>query len=91
MVFSVRLLTLDMLKILEFCQPGITLNDVKYYHEYINTRYLLQGKIVVTRYRINKRFYVGKVRSSQLLISGIPIPPAAQLLYDVLIKKWKWR
>jgi len=44
----------------------------------------LEGKVVVTRHRVNERFYGGKVSPSQLLKGGMPTPPAAQPLYDAL-------
>jgi lipid-binding SYLF domain-containing protein len=44
----------------------------------------LDGKVIVTRHRINENFYGQKVDSGALLSGGIPTPPAAQPLYDAL-------
>ncbi|KAG7342899.1 Las17-binding protein actin regulator [Nitzschia inconspicua] len=44
----------------------------------------LDGKIIVTRHRVNERFYGREVTGLQLLSGEIPSPPAARPLYDAL-------
>eukprot|EP00536_Pseudo-nitzschia_multiseries_P007121 jgi/Psemu1/255964/estExt_Genewise1Plus.C_1630015 len=44
----------------------------------------LDGKIIVTRNRVNERFYGREVTGQQILNGEIPSPPAARPLYDAL-------
>ena len=44
----------------------------------------LDGRLLVTRDRVNERFYGGAVSAHDLLSGGVPNPPAAQPLYDAL-------
>jgi lipid-binding SYLF domain-containing protein len=44
----------------------------------------LDGKVVVTRDRVNEKFYGGAVTGTEILQGIIPSPPAAQPLYDAL-------
>ena len=42
------------------------------------------GKVIVTRNRVNERFYGREVTGPQILNGEIPSPPAARPLYDAL-------
>eukprot|EP00569_Conticribra_weissflogii_P012653 CAMPEP_0171377778 /NCGR_PEP_ID=MMETSP0879-20121228/22101_1 /TAXON_ID=67004 /ORGANISM="Thalassiosira weissflogii, Strain CCMP1336" /LENGTH=568 /DNA_ID=CAMNT_0011888003 /DNA_START=122 /DNA_END=1824 /DNA_ORIENTATION=+ len=44
----------------------------------------LDGRIVVSRPRVNEKFYGRAVTSKELLSGEVPSPPAAQPLYDAL-------
>eukprot|EP00531_Pseudo-nitzschia_arenysensis_P018537 CAMPEP_0116135294 /NCGR_PEP_ID=MMETSP0329-20121206/11114_1 /TAXON_ID=697910 /ORGANISM="Pseudo-nitzschia arenysensis, Strain B593" /LENGTH=596 /DNA_ID=CAMNT_0003630085 /DNA_START=209 /DNA_END=1999 /DNA_ORIENTATION=- len=44
----------------------------------------LDGKVIVTRNRVNEKFYGREVTGQQLLNGEIPSPPAARPLYDAL-------
>jgi len=44
----------------------------------------LDGKVIVTRHRVNERFYGREVSGMELLSGSIPTPPAARPLYDAL-------
>ena len=44
----------------------------------------LDGRLLVTRDRVNERCYGGAVSAHALLSGGVPNPPAAQPLYDAL-------
>jgi SH3 domain-containing YSC84-like protein 1 len=44
----------------------------------------LDGKVIVTRNRVNERFYGQEVTGLQLLSGEIPSPPAARPLYEAL-------
>lgn len=44
----------------------------------------LDGKVIVTRNRVNERFYGREVSGMELLSGAIPTPPAARPLYDAL-------
>ena len=44
----------------------------------------LDGKVIVTRNRVNEKFYGREVTGSQILTGEIPSPPAARPLYDAL-------
>mmetsp|Transcript_14283 Transcript_14283/g.30262 ORF Transcript_14283/g.30262 Transcript_14283/m.30262 type:complete len:668 (-) Transcript_14283:278-2281(-) len=44
----------------------------------------LDGKMIVTRNRVNERFYGREVTGQQILNGEIPSPPAARPLYDAL-------
>jgi hypothetical protein len=44
----------------------------------------LDGRLLVTRDRVNERFYGGAVSAHDLLSGGVPNPRAAQPLYDAL-------
>jgi hypothetical protein len=44
----------------------------------------LDGKVIVTRSRVNERFYGREVSGMELLSGQIPTPPAARPLYDAL-------
>ena len=44
----------------------------------------LDGKVMVTRHRVNEKFYGYNVRARDLLNGEVPTPPAAQPLYDAL-------
>jgi len=44
----------------------------------------LDGKVIMTRHRVNEKFYGYKVSASALLSGAVPSPPAAQPLYDAL-------
>lgn len=44
----------------------------------------LDGKVIVTRNRVNERFYGREVSGMELLSGQIPTPPAARPLYDAL-------
>ena len=44
----------------------------------------LDGKIIVTRERVNERFYGRKVSGTEILQGGVPTPPAARPLYEAL-------
>lgn len=44
----------------------------------------LDGKVIVTRKRVNERFYGREVSGMELLSGQIPTPPAARPLYDAL-------
>jgi SH3 domain-containing YSC84-like protein 1 len=44
----------------------------------------LDGKVIVTRHRVNERFYGCEVTGFQLLSGEIPSPPAARPLYEAL-------
>lgn len=44
----------------------------------------LAGKVIVTRNRVNERFYGREVSGMELLSGQIPTPPAARPLYDAL-------
>eukprot|EP00529_Nitzschia_sp_RCC80_P013222 CAMPEP_0113523466 /NCGR_PEP_ID=MMETSP0014_2-20120614/45720_1 /TAXON_ID=2857 /ORGANISM="Nitzschia sp." /LENGTH=609 /DNA_ID=CAMNT_0000421557 /DNA_START=165 /DNA_END=1991 /DNA_ORIENTATION=- /assembly_acc=CAM_ASM_000159 len=44
----------------------------------------LDGKVIVTRERVNERFYGQKVTGMQILTGEIPSPPAARPLYEAL-------
>lgn len=44
----------------------------------------LDGKVIVTRERVNERFYGREVSGMELLNGHIPTPPAARPLYDAL-------
>jgi len=44
----------------------------------------LDGKVIVTRPRVNERFYGREVSGMELLSGQIPTPPAARPLYDAL-------
>lgn len=44
----------------------------------------LDGKVIVTRNRVNERFYGREVTGPQFLSGEIPSPPAARPLYDAL-------
>ena len=44
----------------------------------------LDGKVIVTRDRVNEKFYGRKVTGQQILDGEIPSPPAARPLYDAL-------
>lgn len=44
----------------------------------------LDGKIIVTRNRVNEKFYGREVTGQQILNGEIPSPPAARPLYDAL-------
>jgi len=44
----------------------------------------LDGKVIVTRNRVNEKFYGREVTGQQLLNGEIPSPPAARPLYDAM-------
>jgi Las17-binding protein actin regulator len=44
----------------------------------------LDGKVIMTRHRVNERFYGREVSGMELLGGQIPTPPAARPLYDAL-------
>jgi lipid-binding SYLF domain-containing protein len=44
----------------------------------------LDGKVIVTRHRVNEKFYGHCVDARALLSGDVPTPPAAQPLYDAL-------
>lgn len=44
----------------------------------------LDGKVIVTRNRVNERFYGREVSGMQILAGEIPSPPAARPLYEAL-------
>jgi len=44
----------------------------------------LDGKVMVTRHRINEKFYGREIDAKSLLNGDVPTPPAAQPLYDAL-------
>jgi lipid-binding SYLF domain-containing protein len=44
----------------------------------------LDGKVIVTRNRVNEKFYGREVTGQQILDGEIPSPPAARPLYDAL-------
>lgn len=44
----------------------------------------LDGKVIVTRNRVNEKFYGREVTGQQILSGEIPSPPAARPLYDAL-------
>jgi lipid-binding SYLF domain-containing protein len=44
----------------------------------------LDGKVMVTRHRVNEKFYGRKIDPKSLLNGDVPTPPAAQPLYDAL-------
>lgn len=44
----------------------------------------LDGKVIVTRNRVNEKFYGREVTGQQILNGEIPSPPAARPLYDAL-------
>jgi len=44
----------------------------------------LDGKIMVTRHRVNEKFYGREIDAKALLNGDVPTPPAAQPLYDAL-------
>jgi lipid-binding SYLF domain-containing protein len=44
----------------------------------------LDGKVIVTRHRVNEKFYGREVSGLQLLSGEIPSPPAARPLYEAL-------
>jgi Las17-binding protein actin regulator len=46
----------------------------------------LDGKVIVTRHDVNEKFYGREVSASELLSGSIPMPPAAQPLYDALAR-----
>lgn len=46
----------------------------------------LDGKIIVSRPKVNEKFYGTAVTASQILRGVIPIPPAAQPLYEALTR-----
>lgn len=44
----------------------------------------LDGKVIMTRHRVNEKFYGRQVEPRSLLNGEVPTPPAAQPLYDAL-------
>ena len=44
----------------------------------------MEGKLVLTRPRVNEKFYGRTVRAEELLGGSVPRPPAAQPLYDAI-------
>lgn len=44
----------------------------------------LDGKVIMTRHRVNEKFYGHRVSPATLLAGHVPSPPAAQPLYDAL-------
>jgi lipid-binding SYLF domain-containing protein len=44
----------------------------------------MEGKVVLTRPRVNEKFYGMTVRAEELLNGSVPRPPAAQPLYDAI-------
>eukprot|EP00535_Pseudo-nitzschia_heimii_P003884 CAMPEP_0197177062 /NCGR_PEP_ID=MMETSP1423-20130617/2799_1 /TAXON_ID=476441 /ORGANISM="Pseudo-nitzschia heimii, Strain UNC1101" /LENGTH=598 /DNA_ID=CAMNT_0042626545 /DNA_START=162 /DNA_END=1958 /DNA_ORIENTATION=+ len=44
----------------------------------------LDGKVIVTRNRVNEKFYGREITGQELLSGDIPSPPAARPLYDAL-------
>lgn len=44
----------------------------------------MEGKVVLTRPRVNEKFYGMSVRAEELLNGSVPRPPAAQPLYDAI-------
>jgi lipid-binding SYLF domain-containing protein len=46
----------------------------------------LDGKLIVTRHDVNEKFYGREVSGPELLSGSIPMPPAAQPLYDALAR-----
>jgi lipid-binding SYLF domain-containing protein len=46
----------------------------------------LDGKVIVTRNRVNEKFYGRKVSGMEILQGQVPIPPAAQPLYEALTR-----
>jgi SH3 domain-containing YSC84-like protein 1 len=46
----------------------------------------LDGKMIVTRHKVNEKFYGCKVSPEEILQGMIPTPPAAQPLYDALTR-----
>ena len=44
----------------------------------------LDGKVIMTRHRVNEKFYGRQVEPKCLLNGEVPTPPAAQPLYDAL-------
>jgi hypothetical protein len=44
----------------------------------------LDGKVIVTRHRVNEKFYGRTVSGMELLQGNVPTPPAAKPLYDAL-------
>jgi len=46
----------------------------------------LDGKMIVTRHKVNERFYGKRVTGRELLDGQIATPPAAQPLYDAITR-----
>ena len=78
--------------------PGILLQKIDHYHHQHHPPNLicrlyhytvLEGKIIVTSYRVNENFHVGKVSPSHLLKDGISILLVAHTLNDALREKRK--
>jgi hypothetical protein len=46
----------------------------------------LDGKVVLTRNDVNEKFYGRKVTGDQILAGEVPVPPAAQPLYEALAR-----
>lgn len=42
------------------------------------------GKVIVTRNKVNEKFYGQEITAKELLSGEVPTPPAAQPLYDAL-------
>ena len=46
----------------------------------------LDGKVIVSRPNVNEKFYGAAVTASEILRGAVPIPPAAQPLYEALTR-----
>jgi len=46
----------------------------------------LDGKIIKTRERVNEKFYGRTVSGQEILQGAVPLPPAAQPLYEALTR-----
>ena len=44
----------------------------------------MDGRVVFTRAKVNEKFYGRALRAEELLSGGVPMPPAAQPLYDAI-------
>mmetsp|Transcript_3978 Transcript_3978/g.10103 ORF Transcript_3978/g.10103 Transcript_3978/m.10103 type:complete len:566 (-) Transcript_3978:1011-2708(-) len=44
----------------------------------------LDGKFIATRHQVNEKFYGRQVTAEEILGGGVPLPPAAQPLYESL-------
>lgn len=46
----------------------------------------LDGKVIVTRNKVNEKFYGRTVSGREILAGAVPVPPAAQPLYEALAR-----
>jgi len=46
----------------------------------------LDGKVIVTRNKVNEKFYGRSVSGREILAGAVPLPPAAQPLYEALAR-----